>query len=352
MLQIKKWGVLLLIASLSLSTAACQKTADKATQGKEQTAPASESAEQNPMPVVKVDLGMNPKDTVAEYQGGTLIAEQFKDYLEVQAFINPQAGLAINQKDPEALRMFVDSYVAETVMAQRAPEVKDVEKQAADLTNHILDQYKQLYNGDQAKVDKQMQDQGVTKEDLNTFFVRYKKDEAFLSSQVNDDDLKKQYEQGKKDGAFTLASVRHVLIAINDKRKDEEAKKLAEDISARLKKGEDFAKIAKESSDDPGSKDKGGLYENANVNDWVSEFKKAALELPLNQVSDPVKTDYGYHVMKVESRKEQSFDEVKDKLRAQLINDKYDNFLQKDVREIIKKVNLPEAPKQPEENKK
>ncbi|HJV47539.1 MAG TPA: peptidylprolyl isomerase [Bacillota bacterium] len=348
MLRLKKWSILLLSASLVLGVAGCSKSADKA---KEAAPAASGAQDENPVPVVKVDLGMNPKDIVAEYQGGTLTAEQFKDYLEVQAFINPQAGLAINQKDPQALRMFVDSYVAETVMDQRATNVKDADKQGQDLTNQILDKYKQLYKGDQAKLDKQMKDQGVTKEDLNAFFTRYKKVESYLRSQVTDDEIKKQFDQGKKEGAFTLASVRHILIG-NDKRKDEDAKKLATDIADRLRKGEDFAKLAKENSEDPGSKDNGGLYENANVNDWVPEFKKAALELPLNQISDPVKTNYGYHVMKVESRKEQTFDEVKDKLGFQLVNDKYDSFIQKDVKDLIKKVNLPEAPKQPEETKK
>lgn len=351
MLLLKKWGILLLSTSLVLGAAGCSKAADKATKAKEEAPTASSAKEENPMPVVKVDLGMNPKDIVAEYQGGTLTAEQFKNYLEVQAFINPQAGLAINQKDPQALRMFVDSYVAETVMDQRATNVKDADKQGQDLTNQILDKYKQLYKGDQAKLDKQMKDQGVTKEDLNAFFTRYKKVESYLRSQVTDDEIKKQFDQGKKEGAFTLASVRHILIG-NDKRKDEDAKKLATDIADRLRKGEDFAKLAKENSEDPGSKDNGGLYENANVNDWVPEFKKAALDLPLNQISDPVKTDYGYHVMKVESRKEQTFDEVKDKLSTQLVNDKYDSFLQKDVKDLVKKVNLPEAPKKPEETKK
>jgi foldase protein PrsA len=347
MLPIKKWGALMVSALVIFSAAAgCSKGADNQAKASADAAPASTSAsnakDENPMPIVKVDLGMNPKDVVAEYQGGTLTAEQFKDYLEIQAFINPQAGLAINEKNSDALKMFVDSYVAETVMSQRAPEIKDLDKQAQDLTNRILDQYKMVFGGDQSKVDKQMKDQGVSKDELTSFFVRYKKVEAYLGSQITDDDLKKQYDQGKKDGAFTLASVRHILIAINDKRKDEEAKKLAEDTAARLKKGEDFAKLAKELSDDPGSKDNGGLYENADVNGWVPEFKKAALALPLNQISDPVKTDYGYHVMKVESRKEQTFDEVKDKLRAQIVNEKYDNFLQKDGKDLVKKVNLPQ----------
>lgn len=364
MLRLKRWGVLLLSATLVFSlVTGCGKDEEKEAKPKEEQSQTDQNnqkndqqAEESPVPVVNVDLGMDPKDVVAEYEGGKLTAEQFENYLQVQAFINPQAGLAIQQKDPEALKMFVDSYVAEAAMASKAPEIKEVEAEAKKLSDQIKSQYTMVFGGDQAKVDKQMKDQGVTDEELMEFFIRYKEVEAYLRSKVTDAELQKSYDEGKKEGNFVVASVRHILISVgenpgapadpNKKAKtDEEAKKLAQEMTDRLRKGEDWNKLAKEFSDDPGSKDNGGLYADADVSQWVPEFKKAAVELELNKVSDPVKSDFGYHVMKVEKRSEKSFGEVKEQIRSQFVNQKYDEFLGKDLKAIVKKVNLPEAPK-------
>jgi len=349
MLPIKKWSVLLLSFALATSVlTACQTGDDEKAKAKEETSqnePQPGNSEENPLPIVKVDLGMKPDETVAKYEGGTLTAGQFKDYLEIQAFVNPQAGLAINEKDPEALKLFVDSYVGELKMAEKAPESSDYKKGGEDITGRILEQYKMVYGGDEKKVEQQMKDQGVTKEELQDFFIRYKRVEAYLRSQTSDEDLKKQYEEMKKEGQLKVASVRHILIMFEN-RTPEEAKKLADEIADRLRKGEDFAQLAKEKSEDPGSKDNGGLYEDYDVNMWVPEFKKAALELPLNEISDPVKTDYGYHVIKVEKRSERSFEDVKEALRNQLINTKYDEFMKNNVEKMVKEVHLPEKPKQ------
>ena len=80
-----------------------------------------------------------------------------------------------------------------------------------------------------------------------------------------------------------------------DKKKEKE--KLAKDVKARADKGEDFAKLAKEFSEDPGSKDKGGEYTFAR-GEMVPEFETAAFSMKTNQVSDVVETRYGYHIIK------------------------------------------------------
>lgn len=364
MLRINRWGALLLSATLLFSvTTGCGKTEedakakDEAAQTTPDPAAGEQNADESPIPIVDVNLGMDPKDIVATYEGGELTAEQFENYLEIQSFLNPQAGFAIQQKDPAALEMFVKSYVAEISMAKQAPELKTVEDEAKQLLDRIKGQYLMLFGGDEKKLEKQMKDQGVTDDELKEFFVRYKQVEAYLRNQVTEDELTAQYEKGKQEGAYVVASVRHILISVGDPsatpaegeqkpRTDEEAKKLADEITDRLRKGEDFDKLAKEFSEDPGSKDNGGLYKDADVSQWVPEFKQAAIDLPLNTISDPVKTDFGYHVMKVEDRKEKTFDEVKEQIRADFVNTKYDEFLDKQLNDILKEVNLPEQPKQ------
>ncbi len=86
--------------------------------------------------------------------------------------------------------------------------------------------------------------------------------------------------------------------------KDKRAK--AEEVLSRAKAGEDFAKLAKEYSEDPGSKDKGGLYENVAVNSGFDKaFESAALALEPGQVSENlVETPFGYHIIKLEKKSE------------------------------------------------
>lgn len=84
---------------------------------------------------------------------------------------------------------------------------------------------------------------------------------------------------------------------------DEEKKKKAEDILKRVKEGADFAELAKEFSEDRGSKDTGGLYENISEGQFAPEFEKAALALEPGQVADQlIKTDFGYHIIKLEKK--------------------------------------------------
>ncbi|HVH46605.1 MAG TPA: peptidylprolyl isomerase [Labilithrix sp.] len=108
-------------------------------------------------------------------------------------------------------------------------------------------------------------------------------------------------EWAKANAAKIVVPVRHILVkGEKDKpEKLEEAQKKAEGILERIKKGEDFAKLAKEFSDDPGSKDKGGQYPGEMVENFVPEFKKSVEGLKPGEL-DPklVQTSFGYHIIK------------------------------------------------------
>jgi parvulin-like peptidyl-prolyl isomerase len=93
-----------------------------------------------------------------------------------------------------------------------------------------------------------------------------------------------------------------------------------DDILARAKKGEDFAALAKEFSEDPGSKANGGLYEDFGRGKMVKPFEDAAFGVPVGEISGIVETKYGYHILKVENRKKETrpFDQVKPEIEASL----------------------------------
>ena len=105
----------------------------------------------------------------------------------------------------------------------------------------------------------------------------------------------------KANGAQVVVPVRHILVKADKSKPEEleEARKKAESILDRIKKGEDFAKLAKEFSDDPGSKDKGGQYPGEMVENFVPEFKKSVEGLKPGELDQKlVETSFGFHIIK------------------------------------------------------
>ena len=158
---------------------------------------------------------------------------------------------------------------------------------------------------------------------INEFFKKMVTDEYF-ESVVNIEEVKNYYVNNPQD--FTHASVRHILIS-TDQRKESEAVKLANQLAERIRQGEDMGELAYVYTDDPGSKNSGGLYENVLVNQWVREFMEAALISPIGEVGDVVKTDYGYHVLLVENRNVVDFKDVMESIREDIAQEHFRDFM-------------------------
>jgi peptidyl-prolyl cis-trans isomerase C len=125
-----------------------------------------------------------------------------------------------------------------------------------------------------------------------------------------------------------------------DEKKAKE--KLAGEIRARVMAGEDFAKLVKQYSDDPGSKDKGGEYKFPR-GQMVPEFEAAAFSLKTNQVSDLVETQFGYHIIKLLEKfpaKNEQFSEVKDKIKDYLVAKEAEKTLPTYLKKIKTEANV------------
>jgi len=112
----------------------------------------------------------------------------------------------------------------------------------------------------------------------------------------------------------------HILLKTEGKD-DAAVKKQAEDILAKLKGGADFAELAKKYSEDPGSAVKGGDLDYFGKGQMVPEFDKVAFSLPPGQMSDLVKTQFGYHIIKVVDKRpasQKTFTEVRSQIEDQL----------------------------------
>jgi peptidyl-prolyl cis-trans isomerase D len=150
------------------------------------------------------------------------------------------------------------------------------------------------------------------------------------NTQVSDDELKAQYQQDIQQYQVpNRVHVQHILLMTVGKTDAEvaEIKQKAEDVLQQAKKGGKFDELAKKYSEDPGTKDKGGDLGWITQGQTVPEFEKVAFSEPKGNISDLVKTQYGFHIIKVldkETAHTKPFDEVKDSIRSPMVLAKAD----------------------------
>ncbi|EPL09800.1 MAG: peptidylprolyl isomerase [Pseudomonadales bacterium RIFCSPLOWO2_12_60_38] len=151
-------------------------------------------------------------------------------------------------------------------------------------------------------------------------YLELKKSSFFDQVTVKDDELQAAYEKETANLAEQRRAA-HILIEVNDKVTEAQAKAKIEDIQARLAKGEKFEALAKEFSQDPGSANNGGDLGFAGPGVYDPDFETALYGLKQDQVSAPVRTTFGWHLIKllgVEAPEVPSFASLKDKLTRDL----------------------------------
>jgi peptidyl-prolyl cis-trans isomerase C len=147
-------------------------------------------------------------------------------------------------------------------------------------------------------------------------------------AEITDQDVKNYYEKNKNEFAqISQIRARHILV-----KTEVEARKILE----RIKKGEDFAKIAKTSSIDTGTAKNGGDLGYFSSGQLVPEFEEAAARLKVGEISQPVKTKFGYHIIEVIDKKmgkPVEFERVKNlifqRLSAEKQKEAFDAYIEK-----------------------
>ncbi|MGC9945435.1 MAG: peptidylprolyl isomerase [Bryobacteraceae bacterium] len=171
------------------------------------------------------------------------------------------------------------------------------------------------------------------KRDLGILIVDQSKLEQTI--QPTDADLLRVYNENKDTYRMPeRVNVRHILLKTDakDPKSDATVKAKADDLVKQLRKpGANFADMAKKYSEDPGSKDKGGEYDGVVRGQMVPEFEKAAFSLKINEISDPVKTTYGYHILQVLAHEQpqlKPFNDVKAALEAEYKKQRVNDLMQ------------------------
>ena len=116
--------------------------------------------------------------------------------------------------------------------------------------------------------------------------------------------IKLEDKRGGNSQLIQQAEVRHILITPNEVRDQDQARELINQIYERLKAGADFAELAREYSDDPGSGASGGDLGWVSPGDMVPEFEQAMDATPTGELSTPVRSQFGWHVLQVTDRRE------------------------------------------------
>lgn len=148
--------------------------------------------------------------------------------------------------------------------------------------------------------------------------------------EATDEEIKEYYDNFKPQ-----IKARHILV-------EDEAK--AKEVKTKLDNGEDFAALAKEYSQDPGSAEAGGDLGWFGAGMMVPEFEEAAYALEVNQISDPVKSEHGFHIIQVTEKEEKkSLEDMKAEIEHEVKVGKVDNTvmseaLQKELKEANVKI--------------
>ncbi len=155
--------------------------------------------------------------------------------------------------------------------------------------------------------------------------------------QADDAALKAAYQARKADS--TEFKARHILFKAEGEAQVAEATAKAQLLRARLVKGQDFAKAAEELSEDPSAKGNGGDLGWFNAAKMVKPFTDAAAALKPGEISQPVRTNFGIHLIKLEGRREKSFEDLKAQLAKELTDTRFSSRAQERLEQIRKRAN-------------
>ena len=271
------------------------------------------------------------KDPVAKVNGEAIAKAQVE---EAFAAAVQASGVKASDLTPDqrlnGYRQILDELIMEKLVTKAAAgeTVSD-----SDVAAEIAKLKKQFPS--EEAFEAQLKEAGQSPEKLQTTVRTGLQQQHWLQTQIKDadkitgEDAKKFYDTNPeefKNPETVKAS--HILFLVNKDDSDEVLKQkeaAAKKAAARAKKGEDFNKLAKELSEEPGAKDSGGELGFFAKDRMVPEFAAVAFSQKPGEISDPVKTQFGWHVIKVTEKKPAGtvpFEEVKAQITTYLANAK------------------------------
>ncbi|HET7744237.1 MAG TPA: peptidylprolyl isomerase [Gaiellaceae bacterium] len=309
----------LLGAVLVLAAAACG--------GSGSGLPSGAVAEVNGTPIARADLD-------------ALVERARKGY-EAQKQSFPKEG---TQQFQSVQALYLNYLVQKAEFEQQAKDlhVKVTEK---DVDKALASFLKTRYSGKKAQFQKDLQAQGLTlatfKDTLRTSVLSQKIFEVVTKKvKVSPADVFAYYQQNSASyGSAASRDVRHILVAVKDANGQVDfakSKAKADQIRKQVTNA-NFAALAKKYSDDPGSKDSGGKYTDTKGS-FVPQFENVAFKLKTGEISQPVKSSFGYHIIQalapVKPGNRTPFSRVKASIRATLLQNQRNQVMSQWVSDL------------------
>jgi foldase protein PrsA len=241
----------------------------------------------------------------------------------------------LSNVDPQRIEAFVQQVT--TLKAQQDILIREAEKAGIKVSKDSIDAFIEtnLYeaNGGKEAFMEQLKAQQVDmdfvrKDVRNNLLIMKYIDDVLLSDvdiAVTEKEVEEYYDENQEQYRQETVSARHILFMTQGKSDSEKAeiKTLAEDVLKRAKDGEDFTELVNEYSEDPGSKESGGLYEDFPRGYMVQAFEDASFSMKIGDISNLVETPYGYHIIKKEGYcYGYTLDEVRDEIENILEEEK------------------------------
>ncbi|WP_026015683.1 peptidylprolyl isomerase [Clostridium beijerinckii] len=275
--------------------------------------------------------------------------EKYTAQLKQQYGDNYESNAQVKDQLQQAKKQELDSLVTQKVVLQKATELNlkpsddDINKQVDDQIAQIKSQY-----SEEGQFESVLEQNGLTEDQLkdvvkNNVIMQAVQQDIVKDIEVTDDDVQTYYNENK-DSKYTQgagANASHILIAekASDGSIDYDASLTkANAIKSKLDSGADFAKLAKENSTDAATKDNGGSlgFVAYNSTQLVTEFMDGFKNLKEGEISAPVKSQFGYHIIKATGLKDSQvtpFEQVKDQIKSSLLQQKQQDALSAKITE-------------------
>jgi len=270
------------------------------------------------VPAVYLLSGPSDGDVVATYAGGVVTRAEF----EKQFAFQRKLLLPSLEETTESREAFLQEYVALHKLMIEAAKKEGVTVDESNMDSQVAE-YKQqvadlIYGGDGQLFAQKLAEYGIVDEDIRVWvrhdqYLRRYRELAVSHLTVTDDEAKMFYEGNK--ARFMTGTVAQLFT-----KTEMEAVKVQERLFAK----EDFAKIAKEVSLDPTAAQTGGLMAGIDFDLLEPELRQAAAAQELGAYSSPLKTSYGWHILRVDKRDVKPFEQVKEDARQKLLQEKQD----------------------------
>jgi peptidyl-prolyl cis-trans isomerase C len=281
---------------------------------------------------------------VATFEGGSVTQGELDEFAKQSGLDvspdSPQYKAAIQQIMPQLVGIEIaKAYASEHNITASDQEVdQEIEKIKKQVGDQARSSGQDLSN--QEAYEQALKQNNITEDELREDIrenlpVQKVQEEVSGDAEPTDEEIQKYYEQNK-EAQFTTPEqvcVSHILFAKDQKEK-------AEDVKKQLEEGDDFAKLAKQYSQDPGSAEKGGDLGCLGKGETVPPFEEAAFGADEGEIVGPVKTEFGYHLLEVTEKKPQQtrpLSEVEPQIRSQLSSEKQSEAFSKWLDEQKKK---------------